>query len=740
MFKRTVIATSVALAITALPAVAQEEEGSFLDEWEIAGELKNESAVFTKDGQTIGQATTRTDTTTNNDSGDAYKSESTARIFINGDVGEEGSSFHAELNLRNDGEATSGYKGSKSYTQHDVLRELYVDTEVGDEDNPIAIRAGKQQVVWGTADGIKLLDIINPTDWREFAQNTMEDSRIPVWMVNAETDLESGGNVQFILSQAEENKIPGLGIESSSATTHTNGDQGQPFIMKGVDTITGKTNGFMNLAPAMGSVARFFSLAGGGQLSKYTHATVSEFVNNQGTSAFDSGSLVNDGVSGDQSESTLGSDAGNFFGLCGQISGGTANTGDAICLHGLANDTNTIVSGMQNGSTQLVNTKGSNNEVTNLIQSTNAEFSVSSPDTVFEYMDQATFATFESFVNLETRYKKDYPSDSSTNSGLRFKDSTDEGLNWSVNYFYHYDANPYVDLSWHETGNSKGELTPTYTNLALGGTSGALFDYQGDSVIQTNNNAATTTVTLNDSNGNAVANKGRGDGTDNGASTGDVVQLLFTEKLNRIHSLGGALDYAIDTETVPVVLRGEFLYDKDVKTPVIDRAALNIGDLTMALKNEDADFFKYVIGADVTVMTNLMLSGQFIQYRNLDYIDETGRAPTRDGVTSNVTGARYTGDMATLHLSNGLNKAEENKEFYSFFMSKPFGNEQQHRWNNIFMYEENGGKWNRLDVEYSFNDEIIGTAEYNKYWGDANTQFGQMEKSSNFQLGLKYIF
>jgi hypothetical protein len=93
-----------------------------------------------------------------------------------------------------------------------------------------------------------------------------------------------------------------------------------------------------------------------------------------------------------------------------------------------------------------------------------------------------------------------------------------------------------------------------------------------------------------------------------------------------------------------------------------------------------------------------------------------------------------------MHLTNGLQKAEENKEFYSFFMSKPFGAEQQHRWNNIFMYEENGGKWNRADVEYSFSDEIIGSAEYNKYWGDENTQFGQLEKSSNFQLGLKYIF
>jgi hypothetical protein len=73
-------------------------------------------------------------------------------------------------------------------------------------------------------------------------------------------------------------------------------------------------------------------------------------------------------------------------------------------------------------------------------------------------------------------------------------------------------------------------------------------------------------------------------------------------------------------------------------------------------------------------------------------------------------------------------------------MSKPFGAEQQHRWNNIFMYEENGGKWNRADVEYSFNDELIGSAEYNKYWGNENTQFGQLKNSTNLQLGLKYIF
>jgi len=35
-----------------------------------------------------------------------------------------------------------------------------------------SIRAGKQQVVWGTADGMKLLDTINPTDYSEMAQKS----------------------------------------------------------------------------------------------------------------------------------------------------------------------------------------------------------------------------------------------------------------------------------------------------------------------------------------------------------------------------------------------------------------------------------------------------------------------------------------------------------------------------------------------------------------------------------------
>jgi hypothetical protein len=150
-----------------------------------------------------------------------------------------------------------------------------------------------------------------------------------------------------------------------------------------------------------------------------------------------------------------------------------------------------------------------------------------------------------------------------------------------------------------------------------------------------------------------------------------------------------------------------------------------------AMNNEENDFFKYVIGADVTVATDMMVSGQFIQFRNLDFVDTNSSRVSTLG--------KYTGDMTTLHLDNNLKKAEENKEFYSLFLSKPFGASGEGRWNNIFIYEEGGGKWNRFDVEYGINDQLIGSIEYNKYFGDNNTMFGQFENASNVQVGLKYL-
>ena len=186
------------------------------------------------------------------------------------------------------------------------------------------------------------------------------------------------------------------------------------------------------------------------------------------------------------------------------------------------------------------------------------------------------------------------------------------------------------------------------------------------------------------------------------------------------------------------MLRGEILYDKDTLQPVVDKRLLALGDLEGALRTEHQDMFKYVLGAEVNVLTNLLVSGQFIQFINLDYQNTRRTCTTQTGVAFDCS--RYTADPATLHMSNGLARGQEVDNFFSLFLSKPFGPSQEHRWNNITIYEEGGGWWNRFDVEYSFKDDLLGSFEWNQYWGDKDTTFGQFEKSSNLQVGLKYLF
>ncbi len=72
------------------------------------------------------------------------------------------------------------------------LREAYIDTEIGNT----FLRVGKQQVVWGQADGLKVLAVLNPQSFREFILDDFEDSRIPLWMVNAEIPI---GDAMFQL-------------------------------------------------------------------------------------------------------------------------------------------------------------------------------------------------------------------------------------------------------------------------------------------------------------------------------------------------------------------------------------------------------------------------------------------------------------------------------------------------------------------------------------------------------------
>jgi hypothetical protein len=59
------------------------------------------------------------------------------------------------------------------------------------------LRFGKQQIVWGQADGIKVLDVVNPQSFEYFILDDFNDSRIPLWSVNYEVGAQDN-EFQFI--------------------------------------------------------------------------------------------------------------------------------------------------------------------------------------------------------------------------------------------------------------------------------------------------------------------------------------------------------------------------------------------------------------------------------------------------------------------------------------------------------------------------------------------------------------
>jgi len=64
---------------------------------------------------------------------------------------------------------------------------------------------GKQQVVWGRTDGLRVLDLVNPLDLREFILDERVDSRIPLWMANAEFNFGEQSLQLLVIPDIEQN-------------------------------------------------------------------------------------------------------------------------------------------------------------------------------------------------------------------------------------------------------------------------------------------------------------------------------------------------------------------------------------------------------------------------------------------------------------------------------------------------------------------------------------------------------
>ncbi|MEP0176458.1 MAG: DUF1302 family protein [Paraglaciecola sp.] len=65
------------------------------------------------------------------------------------------------------------------------IREFFVDGYLGE----VFLKLGKQQIVWGQSDGLRVLDVVNPLNYREFILTGLDERRIPLWSASAEIGL-----------------------------------------------------------------------------------------------------------------------------------------------------------------------------------------------------------------------------------------------------------------------------------------------------------------------------------------------------------------------------------------------------------------------------------------------------------------------------------------------------------------------------------------------------------------------
>jgi hypothetical protein len=74
-----------------------------------------------------------------------------------------------------------------------------------------SLSLGKQQVVWGKADGFPLLDVVNPYDTREFVLDDTNRSRMPLWLADA-SYYWSGQSLQMlVIPDVKTNRLPEAG-------------------------------------------------------------------------------------------------------------------------------------------------------------------------------------------------------------------------------------------------------------------------------------------------------------------------------------------------------------------------------------------------------------------------------------------------------------------------------------------------------------------------------------------------
>lgn len=87
------------------------------------------------------------------------------------------------------------------------LNDMYLEWQRGRQ----LIRIGKQQIVWGALDGIKVLDALNPQSYREFILEDFGDSRIGLWSLYADVSHNDTRVEVALIPDPTTHYVPGEG-------------------------------------------------------------------------------------------------------------------------------------------------------------------------------------------------------------------------------------------------------------------------------------------------------------------------------------------------------------------------------------------------------------------------------------------------------------------------------------------------------------------------------------------------
>jgi hypothetical protein len=115
----------------------------------------------------------------------------------------------ARYDMRYEGDDAYSAQAADAYRFSSDWRHLYLGHYVGEGE----LTAGWQQVVWGRADELRVLDRINPVDYRRGVTALLEESRIVVPMIRLTYPVGDWEIESLFVPRFEKNRYPEAGSE-----------------------------------------------------------------------------------------------------------------------------------------------------------------------------------------------------------------------------------------------------------------------------------------------------------------------------------------------------------------------------------------------------------------------------------------------------------------------------------------------------------------------------------------------